>query len=194
MGHRSSILDPFQVSLIITGLALMLASTASAEKPKVATIKSTIKTSNGDEPGTLKDVVKLRLINPGSGPGAPREVTISFTLDIDSDINLDRRTTFQLTGKGKTAAGKETVWSIRRMNSGYTLWVDGHCVDSARSRLLAAPKGLTVVAETAPFDAIANPYGPWQVQMVSNKVKTPPIVVLCPGPAQPIPVPYPIKG
>ena len=151
----------------------------------------TIKTSHGDDPGTLKGVAKMRLYCPKAGQFAPPQIAMSFDIFSDSD-DPRSATHFHLTGLGRPTPGHLTTWSIMRDGNRLMLLVDGMQVDKVDSPIIGKGDDVVVCFESSTFDRSLYPYGQWTAKMQMDRDKiTDPIVVLAPGPALPIPVPKP---
>lgn len=178
------------------GLVLVLFMYAFADKGHVVIKSGPIKPSQGDEPGTLKGLLRMQLTNPIKGPGAPPVVGMTFDLLTESKDAKGRAHRFQLKGSSRTRPGGTVIWEIDPQLGGLALMVNGRKVDYVRSPLLANPSNLLITAYSSPFDAKAHPYGSWKVAFVGRfnegKKEVEPPVVLVPGTPSPIPIPYPI--
>ncbi len=182
----------------LAALALLaLASISLADPIKIAGGPvagggGTIKPTHGDDAGTLKGVVKLRLYNPNGGLHAPPQITMNFEIFTDTD---DPRTAlhYHLSGVGHPTPGKLTTWTIDREGPTLTLKVDGVAVDKVTSPAVGAGAGLVFTFESSTFDRSLYPYGAWNatMQLERGKDVLDPIVVVAPGPLVPIPVPKP---
>jgi hypothetical protein len=174
----------------------VLAGLANADKNGPVIIKSgPIKPTSGDDPGTLKPVLGLRLMNPDKGPFAPNAVSMTFDLLTDLRDAHGKAIRYQLKGEARTNPGKMSVWRIEKKLDGLTLTVDGRKADFVRLPSSVDAGKLMVTVYSSPFDAKANPYGRWTVAWEgggnSPLAKEDPPVVLVPYPT-PLPIPYPI--
>lgn len=173
------------------GLILILFMYAFADKGTVIIKSGPIKPTQGDEPGTLKGLIGLRLTSPSKGVGAPPVVGMTFDLLTPSKDPKGRPCRFQLTGSSRTRPGGTITWEIDPQMGGLALMVNGRKVDFVRSPLLADPSKLVITAYSSPFDPKVYPYGPWKVTIAGNsdsgKKEVEPIVVLVPGTPSPVP-------
>lgn len=151
----------------------------------------TIKSSSGNEPGTLKGVGKMRIHCPKGHQFAPPLIAMSFEIFTDND-DPRNASHFHLSGIGKPTPGHLTTWSILRDGSRLMLLVDGVQVDKVDSPIIGKGEPFVVCYESSSFDGSLYPYGHWTATMQMDRDKiTDPIVVLTPGGGGPIPVPKP---
>jgi hypothetical protein len=164
-----------------------------------------IKSTNGDEAGTLKEVAKMRMMPPPGGTPPP-PITVHFDLLFGSS---EGQATASAPIKGAAAvgvakatsaaprpgfrlSGKGTNWQLRRLQDGFGLWVDGRRVDAVHSALFRREKSVEIMIYTEPLDPKMAAAGAIRLEVQDAHGKTVPTFPDVCGPVKAPPIPYPI--
>lgn len=186
-----------QIALTTLGMFLLAGAVqAEKDKPKLGGViikgGGTIKPSNGDEAGTLKGLVHIRLANPPKGGLPEASVPFQFELETPTKGRDGKPMVFLLQGSVRSVPGKTNEIMLRPQGRGLGLWIDGELVDYTGSRMLGALDALKITMRSTILDD-ASPAGPrWMTQFLRGaKDVGGPVVVLTPT-SGPVPVPYPV--
>ncbi len=170
-------------------LILALGTAAVADKIKIEgkpIIKGgPIKSTSGDEAGTLKEVVKMRMMPPPPGTPPQPPINMAFDITIPSADGRSKPQMFRLTGAG-------TNWQVRTTRNGFGLWIDGRCVDSVSSLAFRGRRGVEIAILSQLLEAKMFPGGVIDIEATDGQGKTMVVFPDVCGPTTKPPVPYPI--
>lgn len=186
-----------QVALTAIGMFLLAGAVqAEKDKPKLGGViikgGGTIKSSNGDEAGTLKGLVHIRLANPPKGGLAEAQIPFQFELESAVKSRGGKPKVFLLQCQVRSMPGKTNEITLRQQGKGVGLWVDGKLADVANSPLLSDFESLKITMRSTILEE-SNPSGPHWMTQFQRGIKDigGPVVVLTPT-SGPVPIPYPV--
>ena len=188
---QSSTVAVLTGAFVATGV-IFLSSFAHADKVKISTkpISSGPIRSNGDEPGTLKEVVRMRITNPPSQPTAPPNVEMTFHLFIESSDPTVDHVHFVLASTTNPRLRRVTSWDILQVPGRVILKLNGSVVAEKTSPLITPSTNFTVYAQSNALDLEAYPFGSWGISMTASSERSGPYINV-PCLPNPVPVPYP---
>lgn len=173
-----------------------------ADKVKIAgsTIKGgTIKPSSGNEAGTTKDVIHMR-INQSGGIVPP-----DLTLYVEMSLVAGKVRGAPIKVRLRAPLGENpqfpVEWELHTTGGEYHLTRNGQTVDKTAIPKMLQEAEAYITIESSVFDDARFPYKGWEVSAYfspngseatrGEPVIKIPIVVTAPGPAVPIPYPVP---
>lgn len=181
---------------------IALVSFANADKVKIAggPLKGgTIKASSGDEAGTLKGVIHMRMNN--SGGVIPDNLTITIELSLAAGRIREAPMKMRLKAVVPENQKFPIDWTVVGQQGEFRLMQNGKIVDRTKMPTVNQDRDIMVRIESSIFDTDKYPYKGWDLNATienmlgaesrGEPVIKIPIVVTTPGPAVPIPYPKP---
>ena len=183
---------------MLTGACLAMAlvvlssrALAEKEKPPVVIIKSGPTISHGDEPGTLKPIVKSHFVIPPTGGTLnPPILAMNFRIILESGDPGVENEEFALSGTANTALRRMTSWHVMLSPGRLSLEVNGTEVSHVDSPHFTMSREYVVYSESSPISLERYPLGSWKASTTVSSSRSGPVINI-PVIPQPVPVPYP---